>query len=564
MASGRNKQIRAGRAEIEATIRDKIGVGLARLKQRLNAFARTSAAIGGGLIGAAAAGFAPLAAGVNEFLTSGDKFDKIAARTGFAVEDLSRLGFAAGQTGTDVETLEKGLFGVQRFMLALRQGSKTAADSLKLLGLNATDLQNATQIDRLKMFADGLAKIEDAGLRGALAQQMFGRAGRQLLPLLQGGSAGIEEYFKQADKLGITMSTDDATAAAFLADRIDELKTIFKGAAIQVGAALAPELTKLAKFLVGAASGVVQFMRENRRLVVILAAVLGGVAVVGGILVGLGAAAAAVSLAISGISAAAGVVGSVLGAILSPVGLLAAALVAGAYYWLNYTASGQAALAALFEPLRALWDWVKFVFGGIYSAIAEGDWSTAAKIMWTAIKAVWFEALAALSDKWVDFKHSFLEGFRDLLDQAAKTGKKFGLDFVAGAGGQLLFTKTREAVDAGLSESAEDEKARNSFRQTAADLEKELSDLVGMANKKHADAIAAGEFKPAETKELNFKTITAQTETRLSTFSADVLKRFRGGGDTFAKRAAEAGERAADALEKIEDILEAGGELVLE
>ncbi|RMF73571.1 MAG: hypothetical protein D6744_15445, partial [Planctomycetota bacterium] len=108
------KEVRAGKAFVEITLRDKLQAGLNRAAARLRSFAAVTSGIGAGLVGASAAILGPLAAAVKQFSSAGDAVHKMAARTGLSAEAISELGHAANLSGTNMQTLETGVRRMQQ------------------------------------------------------------------------------------------------------------------------------------------------------------------------------------------------------------------------------------------------------------------------------------------------------------------------------------------------------------------------------------------------------------------------------------------------------------------
>ena len=96
-----------GEAQVEVSIRDRVGAGLKAIEKRMKQFGVGVAAVGGAISAAGTAGVAAFSAIAAEFSAYGDSVEKMAARTGVSAEALSTLGFAAGQSGTSIETVEK-------------------------------------------------------------------------------------------------------------------------------------------------------------------------------------------------------------------------------------------------------------------------------------------------------------------------------------------------------------------------------------------------------------------------------------------------------------------------
>src|SRR6185295_15213957 len=83
---------------------------------------------------------APLGAAAKLFADMGDELAKASTRTGIGVEELSRLKYAADQSGTSLEGLEKGIKKLSQNLVTANTGGKEMADTFKELGLNAEEL----------------------------------------------------------------------------------------------------------------------------------------------------------------------------------------------------------------------------------------------------------------------------------------------------------------------------------------------------------------------------------------------------------------------------------------
>ena len=217
--------------------------GLKKGQQSMQQFKKVAGNIAAGI--AAAFSINALRNMINDFAELGDMFDKMSQRTGVSVEALSGLKFAAEQSGASIETLEMGIRNMQRVLLDVQQGSSTAATTLSMLGLSIDNLQTMSPEQQFLQMAQAIAGVEDPSRQAALAMELFGRSGTQLLPMLQQGEAGIEALMQEARRLGIVMSEEDAKAAADFTDAMNRLSSVFKGIATQVSSVITPILTKL-------------------------------------------------------------------------------------------------------------------------------------------------------------------------------------------------------------------------------------------------------------------------------------------------------------------------------
>jgi len=412
--------IRAGRAYVELFAKDgRLVKGLQRASARLKAFAAGVTNIGMKAMLAGAAVTAPLLASVKAFASMGDKLDKMANRTGATVEALSELAYAAEQTGAGIDIFEKAVGAMQRSIRDAGQDLETKTLALKHLGLSYEALQGLSPDRQFMAIAEAISRVDDPTQRAAISMELFGRSGRQLMPMLLGGAKGIAALRDQAHKLGLTMSTEDAAAAAKLTDDMNSLWNVVKRGVFTIGSALAPLLDQLVNWLTPVVVQVGAWIRQNKGLVIALAAVGGGIlaagaaiTVFGGILSGLGTVLGVVAVAFKVLAVA-------VGFLVSPIGMVMVALGALGAYLLYSTGAGGKALDWLGKKFTVLKEDAQTAFGGITDALAAGDIGLAAKILWLSLKLAWFQGIGWLKKLWHGFKRWFLvtghEAFSGLL-----------------------------------------------------------------------------------------------------------------------------------------------------
>lgn len=135
-----------------------------------------------------------------------------AERAGVAVESLSRLRLVAEQSNVEFGSLTVAIKSWQLLLSRASSGQQDAADSLNLLRLNASQLKSLRLEDQLKVIADQFSRIRDPADQTRVAVELFGRAGEQLVPLLNKGGAAIADLSAEADRLGITLDQNTVSA----------------------------------------------------------------------------------------------------------------------------------------------------------------------------------------------------------------------------------------------------------------------------------------------------------------------------------------------------------------
>lgn len=171
-----------------------------------------------------------------------DEMGKMAQGAGVAVEEFSRLAYAANLAGASQEDLASGL---RRLADDAASGGKNLAE----VGINATDsagrLKSADQI--FSEVADLFQSLPDGVTKTSAAITLFGRElGGKLIPLLNGGSAGLKQLADESDRFGKTITQDAFARAEEFNDNLTRLQSLAQGAGQQIGNALIPALNDLA------------------------------------------------------------------------------------------------------------------------------------------------------------------------------------------------------------------------------------------------------------------------------------------------------------------------------
>jgi hypothetical protein len=117
---------------------------------------------------------------------------------------LQELEHAANMADVDSGTLRMGLMRLQRAMSGAEEGGKGAAGAFHKLGIALKDEEGKPKDTAVVLgeVADKIAALEDPAKQTGMAMQLFGRGGAQLLPMLKKGSAYINEWRGDVEKLG--------------------------------------------------------------------------------------------------------------------------------------------------------------------------------------------------------------------------------------------------------------------------------------------------------------------------------------------------------------------------
>jgi phage-related protein len=352
--------------------------GAARVQAMSQKMAQKLALIGGAvsLVGAG------MAEAIRRQINAADDMGEIAQKLGVPVEALSALQHAAKITGVSFESLQRGL-------LRLSKGMKDAPQKFAALGVSVRDANGEMRptAEVLKDIAERFQSMPDGAEKTALAMELFGKSGAELIPMLNAGKDGITALMDEAAALGLVISQDTADAAGRFNENLDKLKATAEGLAAIVAAHLAPVLEQMSGWLLEVAAAFQNLSPETQKF---MAWAAGLTIVLGPVLVGLGLVAGAISsLSIPFIAATAAV-----------AGLVAA--------WVNYAPS--------MEEYRRFWENIGIIVDHVGKAIVEfysqkiaglmqsfNDFRTSATEVWEGIKTTIGGAIDYVVQKWDAF-----------------------------------------------------------------------------------------------------------------------------------------------------------------
>jgi len=409
--------IRAGRAFVEMYVKNSaLMKGLADAQKRLRDFGNGIAVVGKWMMGLGTAAIAPFVAMAARFEHTGSALNDMSARTGMTTEALSELGYAAGQTGAEMEDVETAVRKMQKAIGDAAEGGEAGTKALAHLGVTIDELRGLSPDKQFEVIASRLAAIKDPTQQAAAAMEIFGKTGTKLLPMI----SDLKALRERAQELGRVMSGENAAAADALGDALDDLKKTVLGAGNGIMASLAPALTQFVRAATNAVLQVKQWATDNAGLIITVMKVAAGVAAAGAGLFVFGKAIMGVGALLGGLHsfimwAAGGVqlLIGILGMTISPalaIGVAITAIGAALIYLARNTAPVQAvgnAIAGFADGIRAMISTVvgdvMTAWGGITDALAAGDIRAAIKVVTATITLEWTRVTTWLQETWQGF-----------------------------------------------------------------------------------------------------------------------------------------------------------------
>jgi TP901 family phage tail tape measure protein len=355
-------------------------------------------AAGAGGLGSAMSALAPLLSGAGLIalgkgaINAADDMNDMAQKTGVSVESLSKFQQAANASGTDIGGVEKALLKMNKGLGQLAtEGKGPVADGLKAIGVSAKDARgNMLGADEIMLrVAEKFKTMPDGAAKTSVAMQLFGKAGADMIPMLNGGRESIES-------LSATMTTKFAQGADAANDKMVELQSKLAAVGSKIGEALLPAFGAIT-------DAVIATVEVFGRLPAPVQQITGVVAVLA---IGFAAVAPVISALVpiitgligflaggAGLAAAFATVGTALGAIVSFI-TGAATVIAGFITWpVVLVAALVAAGVAIFVFRDQIGDFFKSI-GGMIAALIQTVWDMGEPIrafwvgLWDGIKAV--------------------------------------------------------------------------------------------------------------------------------------------------------------------------------
>lgn len=248
------------RIRIETNLRDKNVVpGMRKIgkasERALGGKTGIAAHAGKAKLAIAAIGVAVAAAAVGlvkmtrAVAKQGDQYQKLALRLGSTAESLSQLRFVAERSGVTFETLTMGLQRMTRRVAEAAKGTGEARGALKELGISAILLSRLAPEQQFEAIAEAMHGVNQQSDKVRLSMKLFDSEGVALVQTMEDGAQGIQALREEADKLGVTMSTDAANKAAQYEDAMTDVSAALTGIAqtIVIKGGLLEGMTNLGK-----------------------------------------------------------------------------------------------------------------------------------------------------------------------------------------------------------------------------------------------------------------------------------------------------------------------------
>jgi len=255
-----------GQVEIEIKADDKASAQMQKIGNSTNNMSATFKKAGLAITALGVGMAIALGKMVTSYAEAGDEVAKMAHRTGLGTEALSELRHVANITGTDLTSIEKAVRTMSGAIVDAEEGMTTYIRAFERIGLSIEDLIGLSPEEQFWKIARAIGDLEDETLKVATAADIFGRAGTQLLPMMDETGEGIDALRQEAHDLNLVFDEESAAAAESFQDSKTRLVGAFQGMFFSLAEQLMPTLEGFINLIKDVISKITDWMEAHPAL----------------------------------------------------------------------------------------------------------------------------------------------------------------------------------------------------------------------------------------------------------------------------------------------------------
>lgn len=200
-----------------------------------------------GVAAASAAAFAGVVAAVKSAVDAGGELNDMMARTGAAGKGLVIMQRAFENAGMAASQVPQALNKMQKALAGVNEEGQPTNEAFAKLGLSISELLTLDPVEAFKQTAEAISSIQDPAQRTAIAMELFGKSGGEMLAVLT-DPAAFSGAAEQVGSLGDTLAANAAQLDA-VGDAFGALDTKVQQIGAEVAVALLPQLEALGQWL---------------------------------------------------------------------------------------------------------------------------------------------------------------------------------------------------------------------------------------------------------------------------------------------------------------------------
>lgn len=151
----------------------------------------------------------------------GEAVHKTAQVTGASTDAIQQWVFAAHASGVNAKETVESFSKLAEVQNRAVHGNKVAVDAFAALGISLSTLRSSSPNDLLAKIADAFHNSADGAGKAAVANELFGASGANLIPLLDRGSAGLAQLGAEARNAGAIIGGETIEQMAAMKEQME-------------------------------------------------------------------------------------------------------------------------------------------------------------------------------------------------------------------------------------------------------------------------------------------------------------------------------------------------------
>lgn len=244
--------------------------------KKLTEFQKKANLIGGGfqkvglsILGAGVATGTALLAMSKSTAAHAKEISLASQKIGMSQEGFQVYSKAAEIAKIDTEKFQSGVERLMKNQYASVTGNKKMAQAFASIGVSANDSQGHLKKTDvlLKEISDKFQKAPNGAIKTALAIQLFGKSGANMIPLLNQGSKSLETLKNEMRKTSELIDDEGVASSAEFNRKLREMSDRIEGTKNKIGLALMPAFTELSEKLLSVIDRVTNWIDKNKALI---------------------------------------------------------------------------------------------------------------------------------------------------------------------------------------------------------------------------------------------------------------------------------------------------------
>lgn len=170
----------------------------------------------------------------------GDNIDKMSQKLGLSTDAYQKWDYVIGLAGGDIDSMSAGFKSMTNTLADAQNGTESAIDKFTALGISMEDIQNLDSEQMFEKVVASLQNMDDQTQKAAAANDLFGKSGQNLMPLLNQTNEETQKLIDTTSELGLVMSEDSVAASAKFKDTQDTIQAALDATTRSLGESLMP------------------------------------------------------------------------------------------------------------------------------------------------------------------------------------------------------------------------------------------------------------------------------------------------------------------------------------